>query len=84
MMFLCIYCNIVYFPLFHANTREGNRLTRDTICATYTVAAVSAFFDRRVTCLIIPRLRYLRCLLLLVGPSCKYPASIMKAYMPVM
>ena len=40
-------------PLFHANTRGGNILTRDTICATYTVAAVSAFFDRRrVTCLI--------------------------------
>ena len=54
----------VYFPLFHANTRGGNRLTRDTICATYTVAAVSAFFDR-------PLLNYprLRCLLLLVGPG---------------
>jgi len=47
MTFLCIYCNTLYFPLFHANTRGGNRLTRDTICATYTVAAVSAFFDRR-------------------------------------
>jgi len=45
MMFLCIYCNTVYFPLFHANTRGGNRLTRDTICPTYTVPAVSAFFD---------------------------------------
>ena len=70
----------VYFPLFHANTRGGNRLTRDMICATYTVAAVSAFFDRRRRrrdavafapsrpLLNYPRLRCLRCLLLLVGP----------------
>jgi len=79
MTFLCIYCNTVYFPLFHANTRGGSRL-RDTICATYTVAAVSAFFDcrRRQSrhLLNYPRLRFLRCLrclLLLVGPwfSCK-------------
>jgi len=41
MTFLCIYCNTVYFPLFHTNTRGGNRLTRDMICATYTVTAVS-------------------------------------------
>jgi len=79
MMFLRIYCNTVYFPLFHANTRGGNRLTHDTICATYTVAAVSAFFDRRwqrrdavASPAHYPRLCCLRCLhcvLLLVGPS---------------
>ena len=46
-------------------TRAGIRVTQ-----AYTVAAVSAFFDRRrrVTCLITLNYPRLRCLRLLVGP----------------
>jgi len=47
-------------------TRTGIRVTQ-----AYTVAAVSAFFDRRrrrVTCLITLNYPRLRCLRLLVGP----------------
>jgi len=65
----------VYFPLFHANTRGGNRLTRDTICTTYTRrCSVSVLWSSPARHLLnYPCLRCLhclRCLLLLVGPLC--------------
>jgi len=54
----------------------GSKGTRAGICVTqaYTVAAVSAFFDRRrrrrrVTCLITLNYPRLRCLRPLVGPD---------------
>jgi len=77
MMFLCIYCNTVLFFHFSTPTHEEGidlrasrsvRRTRSLQCQRSLIVAGDGATPSRHL-LNYPRLRCLRCLLLLVGPG---------------